>query len=143
MLEGYALRALVYIALKKNKKASVGEISEKNGISFPYILRICSTLREKGILESSKGRKGGYILNRDPSTISLLEIIKAVGKDSIELKCNFGKDKSSNCYQVNCVLIPEWRRIKIKFDNLMNNIKLNDFIKSYRRHHGDSTNKSD
>lgn len=127
-LEDYALRALVYIALKENKKASVSEIAEKNGISFSYILRICSTLREKGILESNKGRKGGYILKREPSTISLLEVVKAVGKDSIEIRCDFGKNKAANCYNIDCMLAPEWKKIKIKFNSLMSDIKLSDFI---------------
>jgi Rrf2 family protein len=139
-LEGYALRALVYIALKDSKKASVREIAMENGISFSYTLRICSTLREKGILESDKGRNGGYLLKRDPATISLLEVVKAVGKDSIEIKCDFGKNKTALCYTKNCALIPEWKTVKIKFDVLMNSVKLKDFIQGGS--YGNSTNKS-
>lgn len=70
-LEGYAVKALIYIANRKDRRATIKEISEQNRISFPYILRICSMLRQKGILESIKGRNGGYVLSRDPSSISL------------------------------------------------------------------------
>lgn len=128
-LESYSLKALVYIVLKNNKKASVSEISQNIGISFPYILRICSTLREKGILSSEKGRKGGYTLKREPSTISLYEIFKAFNKESIEIKCDFGKNIDAHCFQKDCILIPEWKKVKAKFDNLMQSITLSDFTK--------------
>ncbi len=127
-LEGYALKALIYIATKKEKRATIKEISEKNNISFPYILRICSELRSHGVLTSIRGRLGGYVLERDPSDISLYEIIKAVRKETVEIKCDYGQRKDLHCYQVNCISMKAWNSIKNKVDDIFKDIKLSDLI---------------
>jgi Rrf2 family cysteine metabolism transcriptional repressor len=127
-LEGYALKALIYIATKDSKRATIKEISEKNRISFPYILRICSELRRHGILISIRGRSGGYVLTRDPSDISIYEIIKAVGRETVEIKCEYGKRRDLSCYQSECISLRAWRIIKNNVDDTLKKIKLSDLI---------------
>jgi Rrf2 family iron-sulfur cluster assembly transcriptional regulator len=127
-LEGYALKALIYIAGKEDKRATIKEISEENRISFPYILRICSMLRQKGILESIKGRNGGYVLSRDPFSISLFEIISAVHRQTVEIKCDYGEKIGLNCFQSDCISMAAWEKIKVKTDELFLKIKLSDLI---------------
>ncbi len=127
-LEGYALKALIYLGRKKDKRASIKEISVENRISFPYILRICSMLRQKGILESIKGRNGGYLMTRDPSTISILEIIHAVHREAVEIKCDYGEKIGLNCFQMDCISLAAWEKIKVKTDELFLKIKLTDLI---------------
>ncbi len=126
--EGYALKALIYIAQKTDKRATIKEISEANRISFPYILRICAKLRASGILESVRGRKGGYVLKKDPGNISLYDIIQAVGRSTVEIRCEYGKRKDLSCYQANCISEIAWALVKLKTDELYKNIKLKDLI---------------
>lgn len=126
--EEYAVKALIYIASKEIRKASISEIAEKNSISFAYILRICSLLRQHGILTSEKGRSGGYILEKDPSTISLFDIIEAVGRKSVEIKCNYGAKHDTPCYQSECISMSAWNTIREKTDELYKEIKLSDLI---------------
>ncbi len=127
-LEGYALKALIYIAKKEEKRATIKEISMKNSISFPYILRICSELRRHGILTSIRGRSGGYVLERDPSDISLYEIVNAVGRKSIEIKCDYGRRKDLHCYQIECISMKAWEVVRSKVDDLFKEIKLSDLV---------------
>jgi Rrf2 family protein len=126
-LEGYAIKALIYIATTKDKRATVNEISRNNNISFSYILRICSMLRENGVLESEKGRTGGYLLTKDPQEITLKEIIEAVGRESIEVKCDFG-NKSVKCKPENCISLKSLEFIKDEIDLLFSNITLKDLV---------------
>jgi len=127
-LEGYAIKALIYLAEKKGRRATIKEISEKNKVSFSYILRICSTLRSHGILDSVRGRKGGYILSRNPSDISLYEVVKAVRRDTVEIKCDYGKRKDTLCMPADCISLQAWKKIKEKTDRLFKNIKLSDLM---------------
>lgn len=127
-LEGYALKALIYLAEKKSRRATVKEISEKNNISFSYILRICSTLRSKGILDSARGRNGGYTLRRELSDISLYEVIKAVRKNTVEIRCDYGKRKVTPCIPTDCISIQAWEKVKRQVDKLFKDIKLSDLI---------------
>lgn len=137
-LEGYAVKALIYIARKESKMATIKEISTDNRISFPYILRICSSLRKQGVLKSTKGRKGGYTLERDPKTISLYEIINAVGRTSIEIKCDFGMRTNLFCYQKNCISLDAWEYVLEQTNELYKKIKLSDLIE--RSNYENSTN---
>ncbi len=127
-LEGYALKALIYLAEKKSRRATIKEISRKNNVSFSYILRICSILRNNGILDSIRGRKGGYILKRDPSDISLYEVIKTVRKNTVEIRCDYGKRKDVPCTPNDCVSVQAWKKVKKRVDKLFKDIKLSDLI---------------
>jgi Rrf2 family protein len=127
-LEGYALKALMYIATKDSKRATVKEIAKENRISFLYILRICSELRKNGILTSIRGRDGGYVLKRLPSDISIYEIIEAVGRETVELKCDYGERKDLPCYQVECISLKAWGLIKNRVDDTLKKITLSDLI---------------
>ena len=126
--EGYALKALIYIAQKEDRRATIKEISKANRISFPYILRICAKLRAYGILERVRGRNGGYILKKDPGDISLYDIIQAVGRATVEIRCEYGKRKDLSCYQANCISEIAWAIVKVKTDRLFKDIKLKDLI---------------
>ncbi len=127
-LEGYALKALIYIAMKEDKRASIKEISINNRVSFPYMLRICSQLRKSGLLKSIRGRTGGYVLAKDPSKISLYEVITAVGRETIEIKCDYGKKKNVHCFPRDCVSISAWRKIRKSVNKQFKEIKLSDLI---------------
>jgi len=126
-LEGYAIKALMYIAIKEDKKATVSEIARSNNVSFPYILRICALLRAYGILESEKGRGGGYILVRDARSITLLEIIKAVGREGLEVKCEFGR-KTEKCKPSDCISLHSLEFLRIELDKFLSKITLQDLI---------------
>lgn len=127
-LEGYALKALIYIAMKEDKRASIKEISVNNRVSFPYMLRICSQLRKNGLLKSIRGRTGGYVLAKDPSKISLYEIIYAMGRETVEIKCDYGKKKNVRCLPRDCISVNAWKKIKKSVDRQFKNIKLSDLI---------------
>ncbi|MEA3313166.1 MAG: Rrf2 family transcriptional regulator [Caldisericota bacterium] len=131
-LEGYALKALIYLAEKKNKRATIREISKENNISFSYILRICSMLRSNGLLDSVRGRSGGYILTRDPADISLYEIIQAVGRETVEIKCNYGKRKDIPCITTDCLALLPWEKTKSKVDKLFKSITLKILMEGKR-----------
>jgi len=137
-LEGYAIKALIYIALKKENRATVNEIAKNNNISFPYILRICSLLRENGILTSEKGRSGGYKLGKDPSEITLKDIIYAVGRESIEVRCEYGK-KSTKCKPYDCISLQSMLFLKKEFDSFLEKITLKEIIER-RDLHANFTN---
>ncbi len=127
-LEGYALKALIYIASKEEKRATIKEISEKNRVSFAYMLRICSELRRSGLLKSVRGRTGGYVLAKSPSKISLYDVITAVGRETVEIKCDYGKKKNTHCFPNDCISMAAWKKIKKEVDKQFKNIKLSDLM---------------
>ena len=74
----YAIRALVYIAGKKNADvAYVEEIAVARGIPRAYLSKLLQNLARKGLLKSYRGQEGGFALARQARDITLLEIYEA------------------------------------------------------------------
>ncbi len=82
----YGLRALICLALSgENERVALSTIAEKGGISLQYLEQVFAALRRAGIIRSVKGAQGGYILNDNPSRISVSRIIEALdGSYSVE-----------------------------------------------------------
>jgi Rrf2 family protein len=75
----YALKALEYIA-KHNDEGPllIAEISEKQKIPRKFLEAILLELRKDGILQSRKGKNGGYLLHKKPKDINIGHIIRLI-----------------------------------------------------------------
>lgn len=72
----YAIRAICYIARQRNKIVSVSDLVEKLRIPRPFLRKLLQILNTKGLLDSYKGKGGGFILAKAPRRISLLDLIE-------------------------------------------------------------------
>jgi Rrf2 family nitric oxide-sensitive transcriptional repressor len=73
----YAIRIILYLALKPGI-STIKEIGEAMNISPDYEIKITRTLKEAGFINITRGVKGGITLIKDPKTITLYDIIRAV-----------------------------------------------------------------
>lgn len=104
----YALRVLAYIA-SKNDRDSVymrNELSELCGVPDSFLGKILQSLARDEILTSERGKKGGFRLVKDPSEISIYDVIKSVEGDIKLNDCLVDKDfcESSSTCNINTVL---------------------------------------
>lgn len=84
----YALMALRVMAAKRpGEKTSAKEISEHINCPFDATARVLQLLGQRGILRSEQGAHGGYILIRDLSRLSLLELMEIVVGPMAVAKC--------------------------------------------------------
>jgi len=75
----YALRAISYlVAQPEGKRSSISEIAESEGIPRDFLAKILKELCRTGFLKSFQGVTGGYILAKDRSKISFLNVIEAM-----------------------------------------------------------------
>jgi Rrf2 family protein len=58
---------------------SVKEIAAKEGLSSAYVEKLLRFLARSGLVHSLRGIKGGYALNRPASTVTLGEVVRALG----------------------------------------------------------------
>ena len=88
----YALRAVCYIAKTKNKLVTASELVDKLEIPRPFLRKILQTLSKAGILRSSKGKNGGFVLIVPPKKIMLMDLIN-IFQGVIKLnECFFKKE---------------------------------------------------
>lgn len=84
----YALMIMTYLAEHRNDRAvSLKDIAEHKNMGIKYLEIIVSSLNKAGLLESSRGKNGGYKLNREPKDYSLLEILKVAEGSLVPVSC--------------------------------------------------------
>jgi Rrf2 family transcriptional regulator, cysteine metabolism repressor len=73
----YALRALVELArLGGGGPVPIGELARRRDIPVQFLEQLFAVLRRAGILRSQRGVKGGYSFARDPSEVTVIEIVE-------------------------------------------------------------------
>ena len=71
--------ALADLALQPAERlVPLGEISERQDVSLPYLEQLFVKLRRSDLVTSVRGPGGGYRLSRDPSQIRVVDILAAV-----------------------------------------------------------------
>lgn len=82
----YGIRAILFLAAENTVRSSK-EIAREMSIPRDYLIQLAQLLRNSGLIEAKPGKHGGYALAKDPSEISLLEIITAM-EDNVKVgKC--------------------------------------------------------
>ena len=73
----YALRALVELArLGGGGPVPIGELAKRRDIPVQFLEQLFAVLRRAGILKSQRGVKGGYSFARDPSEVTVIEVVE-------------------------------------------------------------------
>lgn len=103
----YAFKALSYLVEKRDQgPLLISDISEMKKIPLKFLENILLHLKKAGILESKKGKGGGYFLKEKPEEVSLARIIRLVNGPIAMLPCvslNFYQ-KCDNCNEDHCSL---------------------------------------
>lgn len=84
----YACRVLAYMGrlYGGGQLAHIEDLAETEAVPKNYLVQILNALRNGGLLDSRRGKQGGYALSRAPSQISLYEIVSVVDPDILETK---------------------------------------------------------
>lgn len=77
----YGMRAILYLAAQ-GTTCSSKDIANDMTIPRDYLIQLAQLLRNAGIIEARPGKHGGYRLAKDPSEITVLEIMSALEDDS-------------------------------------------------------------
>lgn len=73
----YALRAVVFLCLNRDRSYTVQEIAESTKTPPNYLAKILQALVRAGLVASQRGARGGFELARPPDAITPLEVLRA------------------------------------------------------------------
>ncbi len=94
----YSLRALIYIALKKNT-CTIKDITSAYSISTNHMIKIIHNLAKLDLIKTTRGKNGGIVMAANPQEINLGALI-------IKLESNFDLVPCFNREKANCCIAP-------------------------------------
>ncbi len=122
----YAVNALTELcALQNDGPVALSDISNRQNIEITYLEQLFRKLRLAGIVESVRGRKGGYIYAKDPLFVSIKDIMNAVDEDLDATSCN----GSSTCHHgKKCNAHNLWSDLNNVVDSFLSNVTISHLI---------------
>ena len=103
----YAFKALMYMAqVEKEGPILIAEIARKKKIPLKFLENILLELKNGGVLDSKKGKGGGYFFKEAPSEIHLAKVMRLLDGPIALLPCvslNF-YERCKNCDEKHCGL---------------------------------------
>jgi Rrf2 family protein len=124
----YGLQAVLYMAANEEGCVCPADlISEKLKIPKEFVSKILQSLTESGIIESKKGKSGGFMLAKHPSKIRLIDIVEAIDGLDIFNKCVLGfPDCSANNP---CPVHNQWGKLRDKAYDMLASETIDKFKK--------------
>ena len=123
----YAVMAMADLASNTNNgPISLTEISIRQNISLAYLEQIFIKLKDNKLVKSSRGAKGGYVLERPASEIKLSNIIYAVNEEVKTLNCNKNSKRGCNHKSSKCITHNLWDQLDQHINGFFEKVKLQD-----------------
>lgn len=120
----YALIALAYLALNRDRLVKVEEIAKTHNIPRPFLAKVMHELSKRGLVHSVKGPRGGFTLTKKPEDITIWDIIKIFGEDYKYEMCILMPHKCSEFSTNPCVVHHKWEELKASIVNFFKNTSI-------------------
>lgn len=127
----YGLKALAYLARRYKKgPVLISEIANKQKIPLKFLESILLELKVADILDSKKGKGGGYYLKKDPSKVRVATIIRLINGPIAMLPCVslYFYKRCDDCDEKNCALHDMMIEVRDVTLNILEKRTLNDLL---------------
>ena len=126
----YAVMAMADLALfKDNGPTSLTDIAFRQNISLAYLEQIFIKLKDNNLVKSTRGAKGGYVLEKPAQDIKISNIISAVDEEVKMLNCKKESKKGCNNKSTKCITHNLWDQLDQHINNFFEKVKLQDLVK--------------
>ena len=105
----YAIRCLVYLTRTRDRLATKGEIAKATSAPDLFVAKILQRLVRAGLVSSTRGVHGGFVLARDPATLSLLDVIEITQAQVAPRPCVL--NPRACAFVQSCPVHPIWIKI--------------------------------
>ena len=124
----------VICALHLARRGSAGpvtgrDIAAQERLPADYVEQILLRLRRAGVITSTRGARGGYMLARPATEISIRAVIHASELETFDLHCvshPIGTDRCAASH--NCSIRPVWVLLQTRIDDVLESVCLADLL---------------
>lgn len=124
----YALRFMLDLAQHRDDGyISLKTISERLTLSMKYLEMIVGNLKKAELVDSTRGKEGGYKLNKEPSEYSVGEILRCIEDNLAPVACI--KEGEIQCERSGaCMTIPMWKELDDITNAYLDTVSLEDLL---------------
>ena len=124
----YAIKALLYLADNQSEKRSIfsTEIAENENIPQKFLETILRELRNFQLLQSKRGKTGGYKLLKKPSEVKLAELMRMMDGPIALLPCVSLNYYAScdECNETTCTIKPVFEKVRDQTLSILGNTSI-------------------
>ena|ERR1019366_8727275 len=137
--EEYGLRCLLRLTKFESGSATLPEVAAAEGLSVPYVGKLMAVLRHAGVLESVRGRSGGYKLARPADEIGLGSVLLILGEPLFDEHEYCQKHAGTEApggvctNKATCKLKSLWQTLELWMRRTLDQITLADLIQNEGR----------
>jgi Rrf2 family cysteine metabolism transcriptional repressor len=131
----YGVRVMVELARRAGEEPiPLAEIAEHDGLPLAYLEHLVARLRKAGLVDSRRGSRGGYLLARSPTEITMAEVVEALEGSIAPIECiSEGSDGSIVCSRETqpghvCPTKLLWTRVRFSIVRTLQEMTLADLI---------------
>ncbi|MGV3654445.1 MAG: RrF2 family transcriptional regulator [Noviherbaspirillum sp.] len=124
----YALRALMYLALNRERLVTIQDIADTHGIAKNHLTKVVHQLGLLGIVETVRGRSGGLRLAREPEEINIGAVVRETESDFHIAEC-FNSERDTCIYSPSCVMRGTLGQATMAFLSVLDGVTLADMVK--------------
>jgi len=132
-LEEYGLRCMVQLARDASDSPMTGaQVAEQEGLTSDYAGKLLNLLSQQDLVQSVRGRNGGFVLARPASEITVADIVRALSNDIFDSEyCERHGGAESVCvHESSCALRPVWTTVSEMITFTLESITLLDLLRS-------------
>lgn len=123
----YALRVLIYLGTTPDRQANITEIADFFNISRNHLVKVVHQLGSLGFVKTTRGKGGGFSLQRPPEKISIGEVIRSMENHFNWVEC-FDPSRNHCRLQPNCGLKRLLARAGDAYLNVLDAATLKDVL---------------
>ena len=125
--EQYGLRAMVELARQYGTgPVPLSEVAQAQDISLDYLEQVVPALRHAGLLNSTRGAKGGYELARSPDLISIGQVLRALDGSILPVRCAGDECKEACVRTDDCGARTVWQAVHDQVEHTLDSMLLAD-----------------
>ena len=128
----YGIQTMYDLALNAdNGPQSIKAIAERGGMPEAYLEQLIAALKRSGLVTSTRGAQGGYMLARPADAISVGDVLRVLEGGLNLVNCLDGED----CCEKACACPSRavWMKLRDGMNAIVDGITLQDMVEDYRR----------
>lgn len=126
----YGLKAMVDLAISYGQGCvSASSLAQLQGVSEAYLEQLIASLRKAGLVVSSRGAQGGYTLSREPQSINVGEVLRALEGSTSLMECVGLETSCGNAGS--CTARPLWLKLQQRIDEVLDSTTLWDLAEDH------------